>query len=580
MDISDLSFGNSTASTLEPASKRPKYFQEKAQSFINTQDSYRNYHPKMVRKYYKARRRFYSRGQSDAARAAQDARIMEQFSPSTARGSEKSIDKYGLSWSLANPAQKAARYTTGFKGHGDYNSTIKPFMQRWIPKGSLAALGGWGGSWLGGAQGGTLGSSIGSSAANYLGWGKYRKNYKGRGDYGGSAGGNQIIAGSVDTPITVNASDDLTGDIYISHREFLQNVTASTGAGVTISPFQNTTFPINVGMTETFPWLAQIAQNFTLYQLQGLIFEFKPTSGEFGVTGNNSLGKVVMATQYDPDAPNFVSTVQMENYDYANACKPSEHMLHGVETASSQTAVKMFYIRTGASPKDKIFTDYGTFNLATEGIPLSASTTSNIGELWVTYRVKLSRAQLYSSLLGRSIQSDVHYGVTAIGGTINGNTSSTSVIAVLGATKAAKYNLSTIATNTAVAKTNNSLGGAWTGFSTTHTVYTFPPNIVDGTYQVTVYLHGTNAVDTPNGDNVNIAANLYTTKLETGIQTSLNSYPTALAGSGVLVSTAFITVKAPGNLVALINIDLNAAWAGATYEGQLFVTQVPDILVA
>lgn len=350
----------------------------------------------------------------DGARIFLDA----QARPDRMRGSEWSRNNYGASWRLANEAQRANRMISGFYGRGDYESDVKPWLQRWVPKGALSAAGGWLGG-LAGAGGATFGSGVGHLASRWLGWGKYKrqrrstKNYKGRGDYGGSAGGNQIMGNVTDAPMTVNSDENnLTGDVYFSHREFLGNIFVTGGAG-NLSPFAITQYPLNAGLPQTFPWLSQIAQNFTLYELQGCIFEFRPTAGELGMTGTNALGKVVMATQYDPDAPAFTSTIQMENYDYANACKPSEHMAHGIETADKQRATQMLYIRTGATSKDKIFTDFGIFQIATEGLPCTAGTTANIGELWVSYRVKLSRAQLYGSQLGSNIGFDNHLAVSS-----------------------------------------------------------------------------------------------------------------------------------------------------------------------
>jgi len=241
----------------------------------------------------------------------------------------------------------------------------------------------------------------------------------GLGDYSGGDNtpqSNQIVEGSTDKPLSVNASYDLSGDVYFSHREFVGNVYATaTNSAVTAqtvsSDFTLVSYPINAAIEGTFPWLSQVASNFTMYKFMGCIFEYRPTSGEMSNAGSAALGKVVMATQYDPDAPSFPSSVVMENYDYAHACKPSQRQLHGVETKPSQTATEMLYTRNGPVTKDRVFTDYGNFQIATEGVPIScpaSSTTSVVlGELWVSYKVKLSRAQLFNSLVGNSILSDI-----------------------------------------------------------------------------------------------------------------------------------------------------------------------------
>jgi hypothetical protein len=67
----------------------------------------------------------------------------------------------------------------------------------------------------------------------------------------------------------------------------------------------------------------------------------------------------------------------------------------------------MKYVRTGTTTRDKALTDIGLFQLATEGIPFPSSSkvgdTLVIGELWATYTVKVSRANLYSSLLAYNV---------------------------------------------------------------------------------------------------------------------------------------------------------------------------------
>lgn len=335
-------------------------------------------------------------------------RFKRAFAAKNPRGGPESIKFWGPDWANATPEQKAFRRALGFRGKGDYSS----FFRKFIPDGSFASAG----RFLGGLSGIPGATAVGAYAGNKL------SKYVGFGDYGGDAGGNQIMAGSTATPLTVNASDDLTGDVYFSHREFVKNVTATGGAG-NISAFSVESFPLNAGLSKAFPWLAQIAQNFTLYEFEGLMFEFRPTSGELGQTGTNALGKVVMATQYDPDAPAFSSTVEMENYDYANSCKPSEHMVHGIETAVAQRPTNLLYVRTGQSAKDKIFTDIGTYQLATEGIPITSGVTAILGELWVTYRVKLSRAKLFGTQLAQNIAVDNHIGVSSTAN-LYGNTAS------------------------------------------------------------------------------------------------------------------------------------------------------------
>ena len=187
---------------------------------------------------------------------------------------------------------------------------------------------------------------------------------RGRGDYQV----NQIVRGSSHKPLQFGSSKNSSGDVFITHREFVQNITVVPPTGGGSTSFNNVSIAINPGLVTSFPFLSQIANAFTLYEFDGLVFEYKPTSGEYGSSASNQLGKVIMATNYDPDAQPFTSSVQMENYDYANSSKPSLGMMHGVECKSKSRATNILYTRNVASAKDKVFTDVGLLQIATEGI--------------------------------------------------------------------------------------------------------------------------------------------------------------------------------------------------------------------
>lgn len=290
-----------------------------------------------------------------------------------ARMSDTTRDDYGETWAAADRAQKMARLRDGYRGLGDYRDYLK-----YVPR----AIGGAYGAYTGGLPGAARGWNLGAGVSKFIGWGDYQ-------DASSSAYGptvdNQLLPGG-NAPISVNADPtNKTGDLFFTHTEFITNIyNTSTG-------FENRAFPLNPGMKETFPFLSQLAKNFTMYEFHGLIFEYRPTSGEFG-SASNALGKIIMATDYDPDSPPFVTSQNMENYDYATSCKPSVGMRHGVETAPNQSATKMQYIRTIDGTRDKIFTDIGLFQIATDGLPTAGA--GAIGELWVTYCVKLSRSQI------------------------------------------------------------------------------------------------------------------------------------------------------------------------------------------
>lgn len=350
--------------------------------------------------------------------------------------------QYGRSWQLADDGQKELRKANKWYGYGDYSTAI--------------ALGKKAAPYIGAAVRG-LSSMVQRRRA---------KRFSGLGDYG-EAVDNQIMETSENPPLAVNATDDLTGDVLINHREFIGNV-SNTGTA-----FENTTFAINPGLDETFPFLSQLAKNFTMYEFMGLLFEYRPTSGETGV-GSNSLGKVIMATNYDPDAQPFTNSVQMENYDYAISSKPSVEQRHGIETKPQQQALRMQYVRTGESSRDKIFTDIGLFQIATEGIP----NPGTVGELWVTYQVKVSRAQLFSSAVGGGIGCDffiMQASSSLVGGT--------QAMMATNARQNEKY-VAPPTILTAAARIGNTIGASVTSAGLDSLLVTMPLGVKSGVYMI------------------------------------------------------------------------------------------------
>lgn len=492
-------------------------------------------------------------------RAYYNARKFRQYIQAKyPRGSEASKNLWGDTYADADDDRKALRRGTGFRGKGDYLTDIGKWGSRAIGMGV--------GGFIGGVPGAALGHKYGARFSKWMGWGAY----------GGDAGGNQIMAGSTSTPMTVNASDDLSGDIYFSHREFLGNVTALGTGSTTPSAFNLVSYSINVGLQTTFPWLSQVAQNFTLYELIGCVFEYKPTSGELG-SASNALGKVVMATQYDPDAPNFTSSVEMENYDYSDVCKPSEHLLHGVETLRSQAATNMLYVRTGPSAKDKIFTDYGTFQIATEGLPVNvtAGTIVNVGELWVSYRVKLSRAKLFGALLGANVGFDTLIS-RASAGNVCGDTSG-----FLSTYPWSQYQTAASAgTNGMSSRLTNNIGVVAVGQSTSSILITFPKNIVSGTYRVQWELSpSANMTGVFNIPTVNAYASL---PLCNGIDYApfaASFSTTSAASTAPLMQTFIVNITAPGTTQATVTVSLTNAVPSGTVNS-IYVTEVPSSITA
>lgn len=214
----------------------------------------------------------------------------------------------------------------------------------------------------------------------------------GSGDYAIQA--NSIMGGVYNPPELHNRSDRT---VCLRHREYICDINASTA-------FTLQSFPINPGMTATFPWLSQVAEAFEEYRFTGIVFEFKTLSADYTTASSAALGYIIMSTQYNVLNPPFTDKITMENYEFSNSAKPSETFLHPVECKRSLNPVSELFVRTGnVTSGDLRLYDHGNFQIATGG-----NTGSGVlGELWCTFEVELYKPKLVT-VVGSQYRTD-HY---------------------------------------------------------------------------------------------------------------------------------------------------------------------------
>lgn len=176
--------------------------------------------------------------------------------------------------------------------------------------------------------------------------------------------------------------------VIIRHKEYLGDINPSNA-------FENTLYPINPGLSKTFPWLSQIADAFQEYEFRGLCFTYKSMSSSSVLAegANTSLGTVMLATEYNASNNGYENKNQMENSEFSNSVKPSQNCRHFIECARSQTPLTRLYVRTGAintTTDDIKFYDLGIFQIATQGMQntIDPDVNNSIGELHVSYEIQ------------------------------------------------------------------------------------------------------------------------------------------------------------------------------------------------
>ncbi|QMW68889.1 capsid protein [Crucivirus-419] len=272
-------------------------------------------------------------------------------------------------------------------GRGDYwtDGTIRSVIE---------GLGGVGGAVAGGLTGtiaGPMGTALGGAAGLSTGYGAGNAvaNILGMGDY--TVKTNSLLNMGAPVP----AFGDMRVATIIRHREFIQDISA-----VGAPNFTNLSFPVNPGLSVTFPWLSTLAQCYDQYQLLGCVFEFVSTSGTD--TNTQALGSVIMASDYDSRDSNFTGKLEMENSQFCVTSKPQNNQIHPIECDPSVNAFPIKYCRSGTQPTNTDIRNYDhcNFQIATVGLP---SAVGNIGELWVSYEIAFYKPQL--TVIGPSIAS-------------------------------------------------------------------------------------------------------------------------------------------------------------------------------
>lgn len=277
--------------------------------------------------------------------------------------------------------RRAPRTTTrryAVRGHGGYWDNVK---KRWGEGGgSMKSSFEDAGHIIGGPAGRQVGGLINRAIYALTGFGDYQVQ-------------SNALLETNGPPAVINRGKEF----IVRHREYISDIYSLAGAANTPSGFGLQTFAINPGNFTTFPWLSSIADKFEQYRIEGMVFEFKSLYSDAVVTQNGSIGSIILATEYNAGAPSFASKQAMENYQFAQSCKPSLSVLHPIECARSQNVLSELYVRPGVVPagEDVKTYDFGDFQIASQGIPLGAAGAAvNLGELWVSYQIALIKPRI------------------------------------------------------------------------------------------------------------------------------------------------------------------------------------------
>lgn len=208
------------------------------------------------------------------------------------------------------------------------------------------------------------------------------------------------------TPAPKIQRNSRNGDVVVSHRELVRDVSGSVN-------FSVNSLPINPGLNTTFPWLSQMAQLYESFKFESLRFEIETTAS------TSTTGSVMAVVDYDASDPAPIDKMQMATYRGFCRSAPWDSFTQ-FSVGEDLHKRASYYVRSGAlsANQDIKLYDVGNFFLATQG---QADDTS-VCEVYVEYRVKLMTPQLSNPAVGNSKSGRYTWtGPTGPGATVIGS---------------------------------------------------------------------------------------------------------------------------------------------------------------
>jgi len=221
----------------------------------------------------------------------------------------------------------------------------------------------------------------------------------GSGDYftedakhnGGQVAQNSFFKGA---NASANISFDAGGfTLRLQHRDYIKDVVVPVNPGYSVSVHH-----LNPGLAAEFPFGEPIANNYSTYRFNGLIYELISEFSPIGSsTSNGIMGSYGMSFNPNSDAPPFVSKTDLLNSGNAISGPPYKSLLFGVECKDQPS--NGYYVRSGVVTTPINLTDMGTMQLYTD-FPPSFPAGGKVAELWVTYDVSLRVPHISSAEFG------------------------------------------------------------------------------------------------------------------------------------------------------------------------------------
>lgn len=171
------------------------------------------------------------------------------------------------------------------------------------------------------------------------------------------------------------------GSQRIIHREKVAKLsTPGTGVFKVLG-----SYPLNPGMTETFPWLSNEAQGWESYRFNRLRFIWVPTSG------TATVGNIIMGPDYDAADDPPAGETFFSSYTSTEEANVWARFASELDSSLLNGEQKRKFIRSGALADNL---DIKTYDSGNFFVASADDAAANSGKLWVEYDVELYNPQV------------------------------------------------------------------------------------------------------------------------------------------------------------------------------------------
>jgi hypothetical protein len=185
----------------------------------------------------------------------------------------------------------------------------------------------------------------------------------------------------------------------IRHRELIAVIPGSVAFAVS-------EYPVQPGLSTSFPWLSTIANKWEMYRFNSIAFRFISRSS------TAFTGTVSLAPDYDSSDDSPTSYQQLSSYQGVVSDSPWTSILCQLSPRATQLVANNRYIRSSvlSDNQDIKLYDVANFFIATVG----QAGTSSVGELWVEYDVVLSIPQIVDFTSDSNLSSGTYTGAAGV----------------------------------------------------------------------------------------------------------------------------------------------------------------------